>query len=60
MAENARLRRLVRQMWLDMADMCGDPHDPYSSLCQECACHDGKGCDYERELEGLGIETRRD
>lgn len=59
-AENARLRRLARQMWLDMEGMCGDPHDPRSSVCQECACWDGEGCDYERELAGLGIKVARD
>lgn len=44
-----------------MVGMCGDPHDPYSAACQECACYDGDGgCDYERELEELGIEVARD
>ena len=60
MAEHEELRQLVRRMWLDMTEMCGDPHDPRSSVCRECACHDTNGCDYERQLEGLGIDVRRD
>lgn len=56
--DNEMLRRLARNLWLDMGAVCGDPDIP-SSACLECACLSPGGCEYTVRLREAGIETHR-